>query len=164
MQMIHSFTGICTLVLLISCGSPKSGNAAPEAGSVPESTSGLQAFAAEPVPDRFGDVLFDHRIHDFGEILTSDGPQTCTFTVTNLGEKPIAVYEVASSCGCTNVTWTKQPIKKDESGTITATFENADGPYPFDKTLTVYVSGLSSPVILHLKGVVLEDLVENEII
>ena len=157
------FIGFFSLAMLLSCGSPKSGNAAPEAESIPESASGLQAFAAEPVPDRFGDVVFDHRIHDFGEILTSDGPQTCTFTVTNLGEKPIAVYEVASSCGCTNVTWTKQPIKQGESGIITATFENADGPYPFDKTLTVYVSGLSNPVILHLKGVVKENLEESEI-
>ena len=39
---------------------------------------------------------------------------------------------------------------------ITATYDNTDGAFPFDKTLTVYVSGISKPVILHLRGVVRE--------
>ena len=167
MRMILSFTGICTLALLLSCGAPNQGRTVPESEPAVESATGVQALTGVPAqqePERFGDVLFDHRIHDFGTITTASGPQTCTFLVTNLGEKPIAIYEVASSCGCTNVTWTKQPIKTGEAGTITATFENADGPYPFDKTLTVYVSGLSKPVVLHLRGVVTEELIENEAI
>jgi len=106
--------------------------------------------------ERFGDVLFDKTVHHFGDILTTDGPQTCTFTLTNLGEKPIAIYEVVTSCGCTDVTWTKAPVKTGETATITATYANQDGAFPFDKTLTVYVSGINRPVILHLRGVVRE--------
>lgn len=33
---------------------------------------------------------------------------------------------------------------------------NDEGPYPFDKTLTVYMSGLKKPVVLRLRGVVHE--------
>lgn len=118
-----------------------------------------EAIPAEMGEERFGDVVFDKVVHNFGDILTTDGPQTCTFTVTNEGEKPIAIYEVVSSCGCTNVTWTKSPIRQGQSGTITATFDNKDGAYPFDKTLTVYVSGIKKPVVLHLRGVVREKAV-----
>ena len=109
--------------------------------------------------ERFGDVVFDKVVHNFGDILTTDGPQTCTFTLTNEGEKPIAIYEVVSSCGCTDVSWTKSPIRQGQSGTITATYDNKDGAFPFDKTLTVYVSGIKKPVILHLRGVVREKAV-----
>jgi hypothetical protein len=39
---------------------------------------------------------------------------------------------------------------------ISATYKNEDGPVPFDKTLTVYIAGVSKPVILRLRGIVHE--------
>jgi len=95
-------------------------------------------------------------VYDFGDVSVNDGPLTCTFTLTNNSDEPVAIYEVVSSCGCTGVTWTKAPIKKGESGTITATYKNEDGPMAFDKTLTVYISGIKRPVVLRLRGVVHE--------
>lgn len=141
-------------------------NARAAAEAAEPAASDATATVAEPAPaetadggERFGDVVFDKVVHNFGDILTTDGPQTCSFTVTNQGEKPIAIYEVVSSCGCTDVSWTKAPIRQGQSGTITATFDNKDGAFPFDKTLTVYVSGIKKPVILHLRGVVREKAV-----
>ena len=133
--------------------------AEPTAEAAPANLAETLPAEAPDGGERFGDVVFDKVVHNFGDILTTDGPQTCTFTVTNEGEKPIAIYEVVSSCGCTNVTWTKSPIRQGQSGTITATFDNKDGAFPFDKTLTVYVSGIKKPVVLHLRGVVREKAV-----
>ena len=99
-------------------------------------------------------IKFDKTVHDFGDILESDGPQTCTFTATNVSSKPIAIYEVVTSCGCTDVKWSREPLQPGKTATITTTYKNEDGPYPFDKHLTVYVSGLDKPVILKLRGVV----------
>lgn len=101
-------------------------------------------------------VVFDKTVHNFGDVTVSDGPLTCTFTVTNKGKEPISIYEVVSSCGCTDVKWTKTPLGKGESGTISATYKNQDGPTTFDKSLTVYISGLKRPVVLHLRGIVYE--------
>ena len=95
---------------------------------------------------------FDKTVHDFGDILVSDGPVSCTFTVTNIGDKPLVIYNVASSCGCTDVEWTKQPLKPGEKGSVKATYKNDEGGYPFDKTLTVYLSEPKQPVILRLRG------------
>lgn len=103
-----------------------------------------------------GAVKWDKTIHDFGDVAATDGPLTCTYTVTNTGSEPIAIFEVVSSCGCTNVQWTKEPIQPGKTGTVSATYKNEDGPMPFDKTLTVYISGIKRPVILRLRGVVHE--------
>ena len=101
-------------------------------------------------------VEFDKVIHDFGDITEKDGPQTCTFKVRNVGKDPVAIYEVVTSCGCTDATWTKEPLLAGKTGKITVTYKNEDGPYPFDKTLTVYLSAVKKPVILRIRGVVHE--------
>ena len=98
-------------------------------------------------------VQMDRTVYDFGDIMLSDGPQTCVFTMKNTGSKPVAIYNVISSCGCTGVKWTREPVKPGAEGTVTATYNNDEGPYPFDKTLTMYVSDLSKPVILRIRGV-----------
>ena len=101
-------------------------------------------------------VEFDKTVHDFGDISMDDGPQTCTFTVKNVGKEPIAIYEVVTSCGCTDASWTREPLQPGKTGTISATYKNEDGPVPFDKTLTVYIAGVSKPIILRLRGLVHE--------
>ena len=101
-------------------------------------------------------VEFDKTVHDFGDISINDGPQTCVFTVKNIGKDPIAIYEVVTSCGCTDAQWTREPIQPGKTGTITGTYKNEDGPVPFDKTLTVYIAGVGKPVILRLRGMVHE--------
>ena len=101
-----------------------------------------------------GKVRFDKVVHDFGDVLESDGALKCEFTVENISSSPVAIVNVVSSCGCTDVTWTREPLAAGKKGKINATFSNDQGPYPFDKTLTVYISGLKKPVILRLRGTV----------
>ena len=101
-------------------------------------------------------VEFDKTVHDFGDISVNDGPVTCTFTVKNIGKEPIAIYEVVTSCGCTDAQWTREPIQPGKTGAITGTYKNEDGPVPFDKTLTVYIAGVGKPVILRMRGLVHE--------
>lgn len=103
-----------------------------------------------------GNIKWDKTLHDFGDVSVTDGPLTCTYTLTNTGQEPIAIFEVVTSCGCTNVVWTQEPIQPGKTGTVSATYKNEDGPMPFDKTLTVYISGIKRPVILRLRGVVHE--------
>ena len=101
-----------------------------------------------------GRAEFDRTVHDFGTIGASDGPQTCIFTLTNTSEEPITILSAITSCGCTNVKWTRSTLEKGQKGTIEVTYSNEEGPFPFDKTVTVYLSDIKKPVILHLRGVV----------
>ena len=102
-------------------------------------------------------IRFDRKVHDFGDVLIAEGPVSCIFTFTNIGKAPLVIHNVISSCGCTTPEWTREPVKPGATGTIPATFSNDQGPYPFDKTLTVYVgvgsSSLDRPVLLRLRGV-----------
>jgi len=101
-----------------------------------------------------GKAKFDKTVHDFGVISEKAGPQSCTYTVTNVGKDPLTILSVVASCGCTDVSWTRTSIEPGKKGTIDVTYANDYGPYPFDKAVTVYLSDVKKPVILHLKGVV----------
>ena len=100
----------------------------------------------------FGSARFDSTVYDFGKVDIRDGAVSCSFTVTNIGNDTLNIFAVTTTCGCTTPTWTREDIAPGESGRIDVTFTNDEGPYPFDKTLNVYLSGLDRPVILHVKG------------
>lgn len=101
-------------------------------------------------------VEFNKLVHDFGNIGINSGKHSYVFKFKNISDKPVIVHTVVSSCGCTTPEWTKKPIMPGESGEIGVTFLNDQGPYPFDKSLTVYLSGATKPVILRIKGVVFQ--------
>ena len=102
-------------------------------------------------------IEIDKMVHNFGEIMHDSGPVSCTFTLKNTGDKPAVIYNVASSCGCTDVEWTREPIRPGKSGSISVTYSNDEGAYPFDKNLTVYLSDLKKPIILKVRGVSLAE-------
>ncbi|MBR5833987.1 MAG: DUF1573 domain-containing protein, partial [Bacteroidales bacterium] len=86
---------------------------------------------------KIGDgIEIDKTVHNFGDIMLDSGPVSCTFTLKNTGDKAAVIYNVVTTCGCTNVEWTKEPIRPGQTGKISATYTNDEGPYPFDKSLT----------------------------
>ena len=110
----------------------------------------LCALAAQ---EKIGGILeVDKTIHNFGDIMLDSGPVSCSFTLKNISEKPVVIYNVVSSCGCTDVTWTKEPIRPGKEGVVSVTYSNDEGPYPFDKTITMYVSDINKPVLLKVRG------------
>lgn len=97
---------------------------------------------------------FNKIIHDFGTFDIKDGFKQFTFTFINKSDKPVVIQTVVSSCGCTTPSWTKKPILPGESGEIHVKFLNDQGAYPFEKTLSVYISENSKPIILKIRGIV----------
>ena len=150
------FPFICAL-FLATCGNRSANSAPTEQFTAPVEELALALEATEPVTAEPSTVIsWDKTVHDFGDVSVTDGPLSCSFTLTNIGKEPIAIYEVVSSCGCTDVKWTREPIQSGKSGTISATYKNEDGPNAFDKVLTVYISGVQRPVVLRLRGIVHE--------
>ena len=153
----------CAAILLAACGC-RNANSANVKKAMQELSQSSENPTMAVVPDdgtedgaQVGEVVeFDKTVHDFGDISVNDGPVTCTFTVKNIGKEPIAIYEVVTSCGCTDAQWTREPIQPGKTGAITGTYKNEDGPVPFDKTLTVYIAGVGKPVILRMRGLVHE--------
>lgn len=99
-------------------------------------------------------ILFSRTVHDFGTIMESDGPVTCTFEFKNTGNQPLVLNNVAASCGCTSPGWTREPIAPGEKGEVKATYNPVGRVAPFDKTITVQSNGTPGRIVLHIKGVV----------
>lgn len=97
-------------------------------------------------------LKFDEQVHDFGQILVSDGPVSCSFTATNMSSSPVVIQSVTTSCGCTSVKWERKAVKPGQKTSISVTYSNDEGPYPFDKTLTVKLEGERRPILLHVRG------------
>lgn len=100
-------------------------------------------------------VEFDKMVHDFGTVSESDGELNCSFEVLNSSQTDsLSLFAVFTSCGCTNVKWTRTAIAPGQKGQISVSYSNDEGPYPFDKSVTVYTSAQKKPFVLHIKGVV----------
>ena len=116
--------------------------------------SALSGLFAQDDELSFGGIIkFDKLYHDFGDILTSEGSKKCTFKYTNISNKPIIINDIITSCGCTSPKWSRKPLGPGESAEIAVTFLNDQGPYPFDKTISIDVSGLSRRITLHIRGI-----------
>ena len=99
-------------------------------------------------------ISFETDTIDYGEILKgSNGVRT--FTFQNIGDVPIEIQGVKSSCGCTVPKKPNEPIPPGGKGEIQVKYDtNRIGV--FRKTITVNTNAPSSPIIaLKIKGNVL---------
>lgn len=90
--------------------------------------------------------------HDFGTIKEANGKVSHTFKISNTGDAPLVLTRVIASCGCTTPEWTKEPIAPGKSGDIKITYDPANRPGPFAKTISVYSNGKTGSYILTIRG------------
>lgn len=109
----------------------------------------LSAQSAKPA------MSFEKKIHDFGDIKENDGLASYVFEFTNNGGQPLVVHRVNASCGCTTPDWTRQPIMPGGKGTIKVTFDPANRPGNFNKSITVNSNAEPSTEVLRVIGNVL---------
>ena len=68
-------------------------------------------------------MVFDSYEWDFGPINEADGPVMHTFRFVNISNNPIQIDNVATSCGCTTVQYSTEPIHGGEEGELTVVFD-----------------------------------------
>lgn len=71
-----------------------------------------------------------------------------TFKIENIGKNPLVINDITTSCGCTSVDYSKEPVRPGDSISLQVTYK-ADHPEHFDKTITVYCN--ANPSLVHLK-------------
>ena len=77
---------------------------------------------------------------DFGEIDQGGGPVTTTVQVRNDGGKPLNIFRVSTSCGCTTALIDPSPIEPGASRPLTITFDPMVHPDENGSiTLVVYI-------------------------
>jgi len=77
--------------------------------------------------------------------------QKTTFVLKNTGNKPLVVEYVNTSCGCTSVDYSKEPVQPGEEMVLNVIYK-AEHPEYFDKTITVYCNVETSPIVLRITG------------
>lgn len=101
-------------------------------------------------------IKFDKTEHDFGTIKSEGGVVNHTFTFKNTGNKPLIIYHVNASCGCTTPDWSKEPVAPGNEAFIKVTFNPKGRLNNFAKTITAIVNTPDSPIKLQIKGFIQE--------
>jgi hypothetical protein len=94
---------------------------------------------------------FDKESHNFGKI-PANKPATVDFTFTNIGDTPLILSKVETTCGCTVPEYTQTPVKKGETGVIKVTYSAAGAPLPFSKSITITSNAKTPTKVLYIKG------------
>jgi Protein of unknown function (DUF1573) len=108
-------------------------------------------------------LVFQEKIHDFGNIREEAGNADHEFTFTNNSGRTISIVSVQASCGCTTPGWTKEPIAQGREGFIKASYNPLGRPGFFNKSLTVTTDLNGTPIVLQIKGQVVTKEMESDV-
>jgi hypothetical protein len=87
--------------------------------------------------------------HDFGDIKEGDKVEH-QFEFTNIGEAPLIISKIITTCGCTAPTWPKDPIKPGEKGIIKVVFNSEGKVGRQNKIITILSNASNVKERLHI--------------
>jgi len=129
-------TAFCFL-LSVSIFAQNKGKQEADKSFVPKITTGAE-------------IEFDKISFDYGT-LSVGAVKTGTFIYTNVGNKPLVLFDVIVSCDCTEVVWQKEPIMPGKTGTIKVVY-TAKTSGIIAKQITVQSNAQTDRIRLQLKG------------
>ena len=95
---------------------------------------------------------FEQETIDYGKIIKgSEGERT--FVFTNVGDAPLIIQSIKSSCGCTVPKKPENPIMPGEKGEIKVSYDTKriGG---FSKQITILSNAITARKIVKIKGLV----------
>jgi subtilase family serine protease len=98
----------------------------------------------------------DKIVHDFGTVLLGS-ENTCSFKVTNTGNKPLLIADVQASCGCTTPEKPERPIAPGKSDIIKVGFKpnsQSIDKKPISKTVTITANTEPRLTVVTVKAIV----------
>ena len=87
---------------------------------------------------------------DFGS-FPKEEKQERSFVLTNTGKGLLVIQDITTSCGCTKVEYSKEPVRPGGTLEVKVIYE-AEKAEHFNKTVTVYCNAKKSPFHLNVKG------------
>jgi hypothetical protein len=103
-------------------------------------------------PSQATQIEVDQTEFDLG-IIPKGEAETVTVLIKNVGNAPLIIFDTRVSCGCTNVSYDKQPIAPNTTTEINITY-NADDTGRFDRTVSIFGNMANSPQMIRLRGIV----------
>ncbi len=93
--------------------------------------------------------------HNFGIFNEEDGLVYCTFEAINIGDEPLAVIDARANCGCTQPTYTREPIAPGDTLVVKVAYNPASRPGKFNKQVKLTTNAKLKTSILTVRGTVL---------
>ncbi len=104
-------------------------------------------------------IAIKETVKDLGTLIKGE-KAVYRFELINKSDKPLVIWHVSASCGCTTPTWTKKPVSINESAFVKVKFEAEDTGI-FQKSIHVYTNFSEKPTKLLIKGIVVESKSTN---
>ena len=95
-------------------------------------------------------VSIDRTTIDFGSFPLSE-KQEGRFMLSNTGNSLLVIQDIVTSCGCTKVEYSKEPVRPGGTLEVKVLYEAEDAGF-FNKMVTVYCNTENSPLCLSIKG------------
>lgn len=106
---------------------------------------------AAQAQSKAAEFKFDKESYDFGKIPVNK-PVSVDFKFTNVGDEPIIISKVETTCGCTVPDYTKTPVKKGDTGLVKVTYNPTGAALPFSKSITITSNAKTTTKVLYIKG------------
>lgn len=116
MKYLKSLSIFLLAITMIACGEKNAESSSQETVNSEVSTTGPNAPIAK--------FQFEEKEFDFGEITEGD-KVTHIFKYKNVGEVPLTITNVRTTCGCTAPDWVREPLAPGETADLTVTFNSA---------------------------------------
>jgi len=95
---------------------------------------------------------FQSETIDYGKIDKGANGERI-FTFSNIGDQPIIIKNIQSSCGCTVPKKPEKPIMPGEKGEIKVSYDtNRVGG--FSKSITIFSNATEAAKVIRIKGIV----------
>ena len=99
---------------------------------------------------------FDKETIDYGAINKSANGER-VFVFTNIGDAPIIIKNIQSSCGCTVPKKPEKPVMPGEKGEIKVSYDTkrVGG---FSKSITIFSNAKNPRKIIKIKGIIKKEV------
>lgn len=100
--------------------------------------------------EKYTTVSTDTMVMDFGNFSMAE-KQERSFVLTNTGNNLLVIQDIVTSCGCTKIEYSKEPVRPGGTLKVKVIYE-AEQAEHFNKTITVYCNAENSPLRFTVKG------------
>ena len=101
-------------------------------------------------PENVTQVSVNQSVVDFGQFPMSE-QKSHRFGLTNTGNGLLVIQDVVTSCSCTKVEYSTEPVRPGETLEVKVSYE-AEEAGRFNKSVMVYCNTKASPLRLTIKG------------
>lgn len=98
----------------------------------------------EETPMTGAKIAFTEKSYNFGDITQGDKVEY-TFEFENVGNEPLILSDVRTTCGCTAPEWPKEPIAPGAKANLKVVFNSAGKMGMQNKVITVMSNAVNNP-------------------